>query len=335
MIEIIKLIVKSVIFSIIILEIILQICVYFNLSFIKNSMLLYNPYCDQEYWTIRNNKFNSVSKDYITHPLLTFVNNNSRVPITIDSEIPLSDSNVDLVVYGSSFTGHKIFKDQINSIYKNSNYAVPSYGLDQIYLSYQLTKNRYPNKTVLIGFLLEDLDRSIFYKRDYEKVAFQKNNNDFELTNVPVDPYKERQVNDIYSMSLIKNIFYLSKNKFIPKNSKCHYSFKKELLHYMFDEIIFDAEELNQNLIFVSFNFIEDFIYQDSVNWREKLYDDYFNSKKVKYIKSKEIFNTKALESSVNNFYSKEDMHLNNEGFRVVIDNLNSNISEGQGNLYQ
>lgn len=291
-------------------------------------MLFYNPYCDQEYWTIGNEKSNLISEDYASHPLLTFVNKNTDVPSTIDSVTSLT-SDVDLVIYGSSFTGHKIFKDKIDSIYRNSNYAVPSYGLDQIYLSYQLTKNKYPNKTVLIGFLLEDLDRSIFYKRDYEKILFKPINNDFELTNIPVNLYKERKVYDIYIISLVKNVFSLSKNKFMPKNSKCLYTYKKELLHYMFNQIILDAEKLNQNLIFISFNFIEDFIYQDSINWREGLFNDYFNSKKVTYINSKEIFNTKTLQSnSINDFYSNKDMHLNGKGFSIVIDNLNSNISE-------
>ncbi len=291
-------------------------------------MLFYNPYCDQEYWTIGNEKFNLLSEDYTSHPLLTFVNKNTEVPTTIDSETLLK-SDVDLVIYGSSFTGHKIFKNKIDSIYKNSNYAVPSYGLDQIYLSYQLTKNKYPNKTILIGFLLEDLDRSIFYKRDYEKILFKPINNDFELTNIPVNLYKERKVYDIYIISLAKNVLSLSKNKFMPKNSKCLYTHKKDLLHYMFNQIILDAEKLNQNLIFISFNFIEDFIYQDSTNWRESLFDDYFNSKKVTYINSKEIFNTRTLQSNnINDFYSNKDMHLNSKGFDVVIDNLKSDISE-------
>ena len=49
-----------------------------------------------------------------------------------------------------------------------------TYGLDQIYLSYKLTSHQNVNKTIIIGFLLEDLDRSLFSKRDYSKVKYAK-----------------------------------------------------------------------------------------------------------------------------------------------------------------
>ena len=57
-------------------------------------------------------------------------------------------------------------------------------------MSYKLTKNNHYGDTIVIGFLLEDLDRVIFNSRNYNKINFKKED-DFILNGNPVDIKKK------------------------------------------------------------------------------------------------------------------------------------------------
>ena len=316
-------------YSFLILEMILQLSSFLNFNLLKNPTIFYNPYCDQNYW-LKEDRNNNIKFDsYSYHPLLTLINKNTIVPTEEKIYSNKNSESSDVIIYGSSFTGHEFFKERINLSNSSINYAVPSYGLDQIYLSYKLTKNQYPNENIIIGFLLEDLDRSLFYKRDYEKMKFTKVEDGFEITNTPIDLKKERQLFDIYSFKFFKNILMLISNDFSPKNSKCFHEYKKDLFYFMFDDIVSDSKLLNQNLIFVTFNFIDDFN-QDNVNWREGLVSDYFSSRNLNHINSKKIISEEIIlnKTSAESYFNSNDMHLNSDGFDLVIKNLQSDISK-------
>ena len=312
----------------------MQLCFLYNIGPARNPMIAFNPYCDQNYWLSKKNTSSFESKDYKYHPLLTFVNTNTILPSSLDSKqdhaFPKgAPDSEDIAVYGSSFTGHKLFKEVLQPLYKNINYAVPSYGIDQIYLSYKLSKNNHVGDTLVIGFLLEDIDRAVFYKRDYEKIKYARHGDEYSPTNVPIQLRKKRTFFEFYSFKIFKNIFSLVSNNFNPKNSNCLYKAKKDLFFYFLDDILDDAEKLNQKLIFISFNFAEDHINAGG-NWREDLVVDYFSSKKdIIYINSKNILSSKIRgNDEIYRYFSSDDMHLNKEGFSLILSELKSNISE-------
>ena len=157
-----------------IFELIFQFLIFFNFKYVKIPDLFYNGYCEQKYWNFNEKiiKFNSKTE---YHPILTFVKKNLNIPNSINEQVSVENSYFDesqISLYGSSYINHKDFKSLLvnNVNFEFKNYALNSYGLDQIYLSYKLTAHLNQNKTIVIGFLLEDLDRSIFIKRDYEKL---------------------------------------------------------------------------------------------------------------------------------------------------------------------
>lgn len=318
----IKLLFFSTFYALLIFEVIMQLL--FLLSPSSFLSVVYNPYCDQSYWVKLGNKSTIENKDFTYHELLTFVNKDTKVKPHQDHSFKI---NKDIIVYGSSFTGHKIFKSNFNLENEVINYAVPSYGIDQIYYSYILTKHLHPNNEIIIGFLLEDIDRSIFYKRDYEKLKFNKVQDSFKISNTPIDLSKNRYHLDILTFQIFKNIKSLIQTNFNPKKSKCFYDEKKDLLYFFFDEIIREANTLDQNLTFISFNFLEDFD-NSSFNWREDLYADYFSSRNITYINSKSIIQKKTESSDIkiSNLYSSRDRHLNKDGFNIIIEELQSNI---------
>ena len=140
----------------VITEAVLQVSVRYDVGIRLNPIFLYNPYCDQEYWEINSARsdFDDTGLEY--HPLLSF-------KATEEQASPVKNETQNSIFnFGSSFTGHKIFQKIVPSNKNWKNFSVSSYGLDQIYTSYEISKTQFPNSTIVIGFLLEDLDRSIF-----------------------------------------------------------------------------------------------------------------------------------------------------------------------------
>ncbi len=75
-----------------------------------------------------------------------------------------------------------------SSRYYMINYAVAGYGLDQIYLLFDRTVQRYRRPIVIISLLDTDLDRSVLTFRDGQKPYFVLQNGKLQLQGVPINP---------------------------------------------------------------------------------------------------------------------------------------------------
>ena len=91
----------------------------------------------------------------------------------------------------------------------NNNYSLSSYGLDQILLSYQLTSRVHKDKFIIFGFLMEDLDRVIFDKRNYPKIKFKYQDGIFVKSNTPIVEKQKKLNIDLYIYRFIKNFIFL------------------------------------------------------------------------------------------------------------------------------
>lgn len=307
----IKNILYPLIFLLIIFEIFFHVVFYFDIEKFKKTILFFNPYCDQKYWDYEK-KSNFNKEIYELHPLLTFIKKENRN--NYYSEKNTHDNKLK-IFYGSSFIDHKYFNMNFQ---KNINYAVKSYGLDQIYNSYDLTKKNHPNKLIIVGFLLEDLDRTVFNIRNFPKLKYKIQNFDYEITNIPINLKKENPKSfTFYSYNFIKNIIFLINNNFDYKKSKCKITYKKKLFKFLIDNLINDTKKLNQNLVIITFNFSEDIL---SPNWRYNFIKSYLKDKNVKHIDTLKILNKDiALKQTLPSYYySTEDSHLNKIGFDLV-----------------
>ena len=297
------------IFLVILLEFFLQIIFYFDIKNLKKTILFFNPYCDQQYWNIQGNS--SYDKEiYSYHPILTIIKKKNEK--LYEQNIA---SNKKIVFYGSSFIDHKYFLPYYNDV---ANFSVKSYGLDQIYKSYMLTKDRFKNSDVIIGFLLEDIDRAIFDQRNFPKLKYLKQNSTYKLSNVPVelvDNFKTSKI--FFTYNLIKNLNYLFLNEFNYKNSECFIDDKKDVFQFFIDNIISNSKNLNQNLIFITFNFKNDVT---NPNWRYFFVKDHFNSKNVNYIDMTEVIkdDQKRNNFDISSYYNNQDFHLSEYGFNLV-----------------
>ena len=314
---------KFILGFVIIVEIILQFLFYTRSKIYDKPILFYNPFCDQKYWDGNKSSYDKLIYSY--HPTLSIIKKNQFLDIK-DKNIK---KNPDLVFYGSSFIDHDFF---IKLFKENKNYAVKSYGLDQIYLSYLITKNKFNGRTLVFGFLPEDLDRILFNKRSYNKVKYVKEDGNFVPTNIPIDPLEETKIsNDFFSYRFFKSITYLLINDFDYKKSKCKSDFKKEFFSFFLQNVINESKIYNQNLIFVTFSF------QDEINnkpsWRYEFIKKELKKNNVMHIDTKNIIESdiKKNQSEVGEYYSKIDFHYSekaNKLFAEEIKKLQSYISK-------
>ena len=309
-----------------IFELIFQFLIFFNFKFIKIPDLFYNGYCDQKYWNFNEREilFNSETE---YHPILSYVKKDLAVPKSLKDSFLIEDNNFEsnkISLYGSSYLNHKEFKLLINNNenlnYKN--YALNSYGLDQIFLSYKLTAHLNQNRTIIFGFLLEDLDRSIFYNRDYEKVLIKNENSEFIITNTPVNIEKKNSSSfDFYLIKFLSNFKNLIKNDFDPRLDKCHISKKEDLLNYYINEILKTSSKFNQKLVFITFNLKEDLIKKPT--WRYETTKKLLKNSSIIHVDSYALLKNKS-QSNLDeiNTYFGDDKHNNKKSFEYIIDDL-------------
>ena len=310
----------SIIFFIFFLEFFFQLIFILNIGNTKKLILFYNPYCDENYWK-KNDSFSFDTKKFTQHSTLSVIKRENEK--YYEKKI-IDNQKKDNVFYGSSFIDHDLFRANIKSKY---NYALKSYGLDQIYLSYTLTKNNHKGDNIIIGFLPEDLDRSIFSKREYDKIKFVKSNEEFILTNHPVKN-RDHFVIDFLTYKFLKNIFFLVTNEYDYKKSECEKKNKIELFNFFLLNIIKDTKNLNQNLTIVLFQFKENM--ENNSNWRYEIMDNFFKRKKIQYIDTKKLFkkDSKYQTQGIDIFFNKEDKHYSKYGFKITYDEINKVIEQ-------
>ncbi len=324
LLKILKKIWKNFIVYIITFEILFQLLFFFNFNFIKQPILFYNGYCDQKYWDLYNKKTN-IGEDISYHPILTYKKNKLVVPENFQNNSKIYKKEINknkISLYGSSYINHDNFKSILNNNndIEFKNYALESYGLDQIYLSYKLTAHLNQNRTILFGFLLEDLDRSLFHFRDYQKAKFVLRDKKFYLDNIPVNlNLKANKVYDFYLYRFLKNFYNLLINDFDPRNSKCLISYKKDLFEYFLTNISKEAKKFNQKIIFVTFNSQEDL--RKDTNWRYEYIANYFIKNNIKHIDSLKVMKKKLSENNENlQDYFGTDNHNSIKSFQYIYD---------------
>lgn len=312
-------------FFLCLLELALRFSITINLYGLRdNPVAIYNPYCDQEYWSTRKVSLD-VSEDVVEHPILSFSNAETKVPDDFDDPFLLQNS--DVTFYGSSFIGHRIFKKLVEDIeLTNINYALPSYGLDQMYMSYLLTEKSNKNSIIIFGFLLEDIDRMIFSFRDYRKVSLEIKNNGIKILNTPIE-YEAKPDKKFHFLSIktIRNIFELVTNNYNFSMSTCEKNKKVELLEFIINDLVDRTQKNEQNLLFITFRFAKDYKNQ---NWRFNEVKRIMQSKNAAWLDSQTIL-SKDIDniSDYLGFYG-EDNHLNYKGFSKILTEMDKKLKE-------
>ncbi len=315
-----KIFLYPIIIFLILIEIIFQIIFFFDIKPFKKTILYFNPYCDQAYWNFEGNSSYDET-EYSYHPILTLVKKNNEIFFKKNKK----KLKKDIIFYGSSFIDHKYF---VTNFKDKTNFAIKSYGIDQIYKSYILTKENFPGDTIVFGFLLEDLDRALFHQRNFPKLKYVKIKDNYELSNTPIQFEKNlKKEIHFFTYNFFKNVSFLVYNEFNYKKSKCNINKKKDIFKFFITEIISHSNQLNQNVIFITFNFQDDL---SKPSWRYNFIKNYFSSKRINHIDLFEIINLDMKNNNLSKkeYYNTEDFHLSEYGFELAASQLNSLIAQ-------
>ena len=119
-------------------EVLFQLLFILDFKFIKQPILFYNGYCDQNYWYLIN-KEKKFDTDFLSHPILSFQKKGIFIPKKFKNDAlqEITEfSKKEISLYGSSYINHSEVKNIIDHFQDINfiNYAFESYGLDQIYL---------------------------------------------------------------------------------------------------------------------------------------------------------------------------------------------------------
>ena len=303
-----------------------QILFALDFKYIKQPILFYNGYCDQKYWDLNFSK-KEFNISILSHPILSFQKDGILIPDEFNKEAlqkKIVFSKKEISLYGSSYINHsEIFNISKNyKDFKFMNYGLESYGLDQIYLSYKLTAHLNQSRTIVFGFLLEDLDRSIFKYREYEKALFVLENDKFNLTNIPiVQDKKVKKVYDFFLFRFLYNFYYLIKNDFDPRLSECKIDYKKKLFKYFIKDIKNTAKKFNQKIIIITFNLKEDLKKEPS--WRYNFIKSHLLKENITHVDSFEVMKKKSIEydEKIENYFGL-DAHNNKKSFEYIFEEL-------------
>ena len=306
------------------LELFFQIVFFFDIRTFKKPILFFNPYCDQSYWNYQGNS--SYDKnEYLYHSILTLIKKKNLKFFKKNISENTTFKQDQIIFYGSSFMDHKYF---ISNYKENINFAVKSYGLDQIYKSYLLTKDNFENKKIVIGFLIEDIDRTIFGQRNFPKLRYKIIDGNYKITNTPIlfKNIKNEKIT-FFAYNFIKNLIFLTLNEYNYKKDKCSIEYKKEIFKFFIDNIIHNSKLLNQDIIFVTFNFMDDI---KNPNWRYLFIKDYFLSKNVNHLDMSQIISVDLNNKDLNiiDYYNKEDFHHNSYGFNLLKNKIDIAIEQ-------
>jgi hypothetical protein len=325
---------KALFFFIFITELLLQSFIFLKIYDNKIISLFYNPYCNQAYWNLnKNSDFKSYfNNEIIYHPLLSLVRKKNKIPLAKNEKVSADNINNEkkIIFFGSSFIDHKIFKKKlIKNKINNKNYALSSYGLDQILLSYQLTSERHKEQFIIFGFLMEDLDRVIFNKRNYPKIKFKYQNKKFVMSNTPITEIKEPFNFDFYLYKFIRNFYFLLNNDFDHKRSVCFSNFKKQFFEYYTNEILQGSKINNQKIIFITFNFLDE-VKTNKLNWRHEFILETLKQNKIINIDTKKILkrDSKLNNTQIEKYFNNKDFHLSNKGFELVVKEIVKTIEQ-------
>jgi hypothetical protein len=113
--------------------------------------------------------------------------------------------------FGTMFNQNQRVRDKFYLL----NYGVGSYGIDQIFLLYKATVQRFDDPLIIFSFLDQDLDRAALSAREWPKPFFVLTEKGLELRGTPVEPdwklYFDTHPPEIWS--------YLYRLAIYPQNS--------------------------------------------------------------------------------------------------------------------
>ncbi|MCP4658268.1 MAG: SGNH/GDSL hydrolase family protein [bacterium] len=205
------------------------------------------------------------------------------------------------------------------------NFAVPGYGLDQIYLRFQqaVAEGR-PAPAAVVGVILNDVDRVVERFRGGPKPYFVLEDGDLALRGVPIESSQEEWLaaNPVsfrsYALAVVRRRLGRLSEDGGPLTSECRREEKETLSKKILENLVAESRRAEMDLLFILFYNRASL---STESWHERFLKSAFDALAVDYLDTRPILQAAAqgLEEGLDALYfPPPNGHLNARGNAVV-----------------
>lgn len=218
------------------------------------------------------------------------------------------------------------------------NFAVPGYGLDQIYLRFQqaVAEGR-PAPVAVVGLILNDVDRVVERFRGGPKPYFVIEDGDLALRGVPIEESQEEWLAAhpvsfrSYALAALRRRLARLSEDGNPLASECRREEKEALSAKILGNLVAAARRAEMDLVFVLF-YNMDSLHRES--WHERFLKSTFDALAVGYLDTRPILQAAAQSSEEGLkalYFPSPNGHLNGRGNAVVAAAINEFLQQRLG----
>jgi len=317
---------------------------FFNISRLKNPQCFADE-CEDDYWKLHY-KFSGkwvITDKRRMHFLLgwsqTYVNAGNPLGLFDDSlKIFNSTSSQNKILfYGDSFVkGVSAYPFQI-PVYMNSHLqdmnvidlSCAGYGLDQMFLMFNLTQAKKINPYIIFGILTEDLDRATTSVRVNQKPYYVIKNNELELKGLPISKNPKSffsnnppKINSYLFRIIYRNFAIKFKSDYLNRNNDEIRKINSKIIEHINDIV----KKKKNSLLFVLFYSLKDL---NVFTWREAFLKNKLSELEIPYFDTKSILIQYSNDHNVpfREFYGLGGHH-NDLGNKIIAEALLRYLSE-------
>ncbi len=328
---------------------------YFRLGIMTNKRfrdpgLYADYYSDDNYWKLYdlwNIKYRAPRPERM-HPVLGKVNCKATEenPLGIIRKTPYDpDYGPNTILFfGDSFVvGATPMKDKIPQIMDRFipdvtvyNYGGSGYGVDQIFLRFQMSHKEFQKPIIIVGMLTNDIDRCVLSVRVGQKPYFKIKDNRLSLCGVPIElnqsEWYRRNPPTIYSFAgafLIRKLRVLRASG-NPYELTYRKKVKKLICGKTIEELVQASRTKDLPLLFVFFYGERELLY---TGWRETFLKEQAAKWEMPYVDTKQVMLQASRDRGIqlSEFFIQRDGHpspIANNLIAVAIINHLKNLIE-------
>jgi len=294
---------------------------------------------NENYWKL-NYLFGKVFNIEDPHPLLGRIGSFDKKTLNHDNQDKVKGRRP-VLLYGDSYAKcmpavecYESFLNKDTAFAANHfllNYGVNGYGVDQIYLLFKETVNKFDKPFVIFSLLTMDLDRSMMNVRDAQKPYFILTDKGLELQGVPITLSSSEffEQNPPQINSYLWNKFKSGPlNPFVQnKKTEMEYIEKiKTLNTAILEEVFVKLKELNTDYVILIFQPE----YHTTEDWRLTYLRELCQKNEVPYICDLDVRNADSTFAEYNpyNYSIQGDGHPTSHANALVSNELKRFILE-------
>lgn len=307
-----------------------------GVAYFREPSLYADPYADDDYWKLAHRWGSGVSdlRTLMPDSLLGWAPSvTMQNPFGLAGDAPraVNMGRESMLFYGDSFVeGATPPEDRIPKIvgqrlraYQVLNFGVRGYGLDQIYLRYRNTVEKFERPNLVFGILTVDLDRCVLRVRSGPKPFFTVEGDTLVLNGIPVSldtgmwfkAHPPGIMSYHWAFWVRKARLIAARGREFALPQKRHA--KEVICRLTIQSIVRESAAHGRRLLFVIFHPMETLAEPD---WRHSLLLSVLSEHDVPFVDTEDVLLPRggAHRHEADAYYDRGNRHLNSQGNRAV-----------------